>query len=65
MQLRRETGEPYNEARTLCRLGDTYQAAGEAGPAREAWQRALDIFDELGVSEAAEIRGKLEYLLPR
>jgi DNA-binding SARP family transcriptional activator/tetratricopeptide (TPR) repeat protein len=64
-ELRRETGEPYNEARTLCRLGDTYQAAGEAGPARDAWQRALDIFDELGVSEATEVRGKLRYLLPQ
>jgi DNA-binding SARP family transcriptional activator/tetratricopeptide (TPR) repeat protein len=64
-ELRRETAEPYNEATTLCRLGDTYQAAGEAGPARDVWQRALDIFEELGVSEAVEVRGKLQDLLPR
>ncbi|WP_280406300.1 ATP-binding protein [Nocardia brasiliensis] len=63
----REIGDMYNEAAVLAHLGDSYHATGDPQTARDAWQRALDILDKLGVarprslghSDADQLRAKL------
>jgi tetratricopeptide (TPR) repeat protein len=60
ISLYREASNRPFEAATLVRLGDSHQALGDAGAAREAWQQALHIFDELGHSDAATVRARLQ-----
>ena len=36
-------------AETLTDLGDTYEAVGDLGAARQAWRHALQIFEDLGL----------------
>jgi tetratricopeptide (TPR) repeat protein len=60
LALWREAGERYYEATTLTHLGETYHAAGEPGPARAAWQRAVDVLDRLGHSDAEQVRTRLD-----
>jgi DNA-binding SARP family transcriptional activator/tetratricopeptide (TPR) repeat protein len=43
---------------TLIDLGDAHRGAGETGPAREAWERALRLFDEPHPS-GDELRSRL------
>jgi hypothetical protein len=57
--LHRELGGRYNEADTLIDLGDTQHAAGDPDAARDAWQNALSIMDELDHSDAEKVRLKL------
>lgn len=47
------------EADTLTHVGDTYQTVGQARAARDAWQQALTLFDELDHPDGEHIRGKL------
>jgi tetratricopeptide (TPR) repeat protein len=54
LTLHREAGDRSTEAEALVHLGDTRQAAGDLGPAQEAWQQALAIFDELRNRDAAD-----------
>ncbi|MFJ6671084.1 BTAD domain-containing putative transcriptional regulator [Actinosynnema sp. NPDC091369] len=54
----RESGDRYEEAATLQRLGDTHVLAGDHEAAREAWQAALDILEELGHGNVAALRAK-------
>jgi DNA-binding SARP family transcriptional activator len=49
----------YGEAGTLTRLGDTYHASGDIPAAKDAWRRALTIFDQLGEREADQVRERL------
>jgi hypothetical protein len=46
----------------LAHLGDTQQSAGDSGAARDSWQRALAIFDQLGLPDADQIRARLRRL---
>jgi DNA-binding SARP family transcriptional activator len=55
----REFGDRYYEAKTLTRLADSYHAMGEPQQAREARQQALEILDDLGHSDADQVRAKL------
>jgi tetratricopeptide (TPR) repeat protein/transcriptional regulator with XRE-family HTH domain len=55
----REAGDRYHEAETLARLGDTRDAAGDPFLARDAWQQALHIFDELHHPDAEQVRARL------
>ena len=48
----------FYEADTLDHVGDTHQAMGDNDGAREAWQTAASILDELEHRRAAEIRAK-------
>jgi DNA-binding SARP family transcriptional activator/Tfp pilus assembly protein PilF len=57
--LRLGEGNHYENGRTLTSLGDSYQAAGDAVAARDAWQRALANFETLGHPDAAEVRARL------
>jgi tetratricopeptide (TPR) repeat protein len=54
-----ETGDLFQEADTLTRLGDTHHAAGELAQAREAWQQALAILEDLQHPGADQVRAKL------
>ena len=56
--------DSYHVAETLTSLGDCHQAAGKTTAAREAWERALAILDEMRHPDAAGIRGKLGQLAP-
>jgi hypothetical protein len=48
-----------NEASVLTHLGDARHAAGESALAREAWQRALAILDDIEHPDADQVRAKL------
>jgi len=45
----------------LQRLGDTYESAGDPA-ARDAWQEALTIFDDLRRPDADDVRARLRGL---
>ena len=47
------------EADTLTRLGDTHHAAGGLHSARDAWQHAATILDQLDHPDAGQVRAKL------
>ena len=49
----------YHMAGTLTHLGDTFQAAGNPRAARNAWQQALAILDELHHQDGDALRAKL------
>ena len=58
-------GHRDGEAEALDHLGDAHQRAGNRAAARVAWQRALDILDDLGQPRADEVRRKLTPGTPR
>jgi tetratricopeptide (TPR) repeat protein/transcriptional regulator with XRE-family HTH domain len=62
IELSRTLKNRYYEAFSLHHLGDTHRAAGEPEAAREQWLLAMEILDELGHSEAAQLRTKLDGL---
>ncbi|MET8454598.1 hypothetical protein [Streptomyces sp. NPDC005209] len=64
MELYWEIGSSFLEADTLRHLGDAHRAAGEPGPAREAWTAALALLEEGGLEEADEVRQALRELDP-
>ena len=54
LSLHREAGDRFTEAEALAHLGETCQAANQPTQARDAWQQALAIFDDLQNSDAAD-----------
>lgn len=54
-----DIGNRHPEAETLVSLGETHLRAGDAGSARRAWLRAVEILDELGHASAAGVRARL------
>ncbi|GGQ80767.1 AfsR/SARP family transcriptional regulator [Couchioplanes azureus] len=62
LALWHDLGDRYQVAMTLLRLGDTHRAAGDLVAARDAWLRAIRIFDGFGHPEAATVRSKLDLL---
>jgi tetratricopeptide (TPR) repeat protein len=60
--LHREYGARFGEAETLTHLGDTRQAAGELAQARQAWQQALAILEDIQDPDAGQVRDKLRQL---
>jgi hypothetical protein len=46
-------------AEMLTHVGDAHQAAGEPHAARDAWQQALVILDDLNDPGAAQVRTRL------
>ncbi|MFI5497220.1 AfsR/SARP family transcriptional regulator [Actinoplanes sp. NPDC051859] len=62
LALWHDLGDRYQVAMTLLRLGDTHRAAGDQPAARDAWLRAMRIFDGLGHPEAATVRSKMDLL---
>ncbi|MEU6540686.1 BTAD domain-containing putative transcriptional regulator [Streptomyces sp. NPDC047000] len=64
VDMLRRSGDRYNEAGSLTRLGDTYAAAGDDAAARAVWAQAADILAEIDPPWAAEVRAKLRSELP-
>jgi hypothetical protein len=64
--LTERAGDRHGLARCLRELGQVSANLGDLAQARAHWQRALAIFEELGVPEAAEVRALLapEPLVP-
>jgi tetratricopeptide (TPR) repeat protein len=52
-----ETGNRYQQARAHRGLAGACHAVGQPGEAHQHWQHALDIYTDLGVPEAADVRG--------
>ena len=52
----------YYQTTMLVHLGDAYYAAGELPQARQAWQEALAILEDLNHSDADQVRIKLARL---
>jgi hypothetical protein len=50
------------EGEVLTHLGDTYHAAGDVDAARDSWQQALLIIDQLGAQDTAHVRRRLHAL---
>jgi DNA-binding SARP family transcriptional activator/tetratricopeptide (TPR) repeat protein len=61
---RLHSGNRYRYARHTGRLGDAYQETGNTAAAKDAWQQALAILDELHHADAAQVRAKLNSLPP-
>jgi tetratricopeptide (TPR) repeat protein len=59
LSIFRTVGDRWGQADTLTNLGDIRRAVGELLAAREAWQQALVILDDLQHPDAAKIRAKL------
>jgi DNA-binding SARP family transcriptional activator/Tfp pilus assembly protein PilF len=57
-----EFGDRYGQAEALTHLGDARFAAGHLKAAREAWQQALAILDDLRHADAEPVRTKLQQL---
>lgn len=58
----REFSDRYAVASTLAHLGAVYRTIDDPDAAREAWQLARDILDELDQSAADQIRTQLHRL---
>jgi tetratricopeptide (TPR) repeat protein len=52
-------GNAYNRTEVLTHLGDAHHAVGDLDAARDAWQLALDILDDLDHPDADAVRAKL------
>lgn len=59
LSISRKLADRRNEASALTHLGDACQASGERERAREAWQQALEILNELQQPDASKVRAKL------
>ncbi|MCI3278732.1 AfsR/SARP family transcriptional regulator [Streptomyces cylindrosporus] len=62
LRLYRESRDRYLEADTLVHIGDTHRARGENGRAALAWREAAAILEDIGHSEAAQVRDRLRDL---
>jgi len=56
LDLFRDLGDRYWEATLLTRIGETRRAMGEADGARDDWQQALAILQELAHPDAEQVR---------
>jgi tetratricopeptide (TPR) repeat protein/transcriptional regulator with XRE-family HTH domain len=59
LTLARRTGDRYQQARAHRGLAAACHITGQPGEARQHWQHALDLYNNLGVPEAAEMRTSL------
>jgi hypothetical protein len=55
----RAAGDRFNEAAVLLGLGDVQQSAGYRQAARQSYQDALQIFEDLGHPDADSARARL------
>lgn len=62
LHARRRKGDYFLQADVLTRLGDTRLAMGEPAAARDLWQQALVILDDLAHRDAAGVRARLRGL---
>jgi DNA-binding SARP family transcriptional activator/Tfp pilus assembly protein PilF len=59
LSIFRSVGDRCGEADVLTKLGDIHRAVGEPLHAREVWQQAFDILNDLQHPDAAKVRAKL------
>lgn len=59
LDLTQKAGDRLQEADVFAHLGDLHHAHGNKPRAREAWSRALAIFDEMQHPDADRVRAKL------
>jgi tetratricopeptide (TPR) repeat protein/transcriptional regulator with XRE-family HTH domain len=59
LRLYQSLGDRYNEADSLTDLGDAHNGAGNAHAARNAWQQALTILDDLDHPDTDKVRSRL------
>jgi DNA-binding SARP family transcriptional activator len=59
LSIFRTVGDRWGEADTLTNLGEVRRAVGDSLSARDAWQQALAILDDLHHPDAAKVRAKL------
>jgi len=62
LHARRMKGDYFLQADVLTRLGDTHLAMGDPAAARDLWQQALVILDDLAHRDAAGVRERLQGL---
>ncbi|MEV7970643.1 tetratricopeptide repeat protein [Sphaerisporangium sp. NPDC088356] len=62
LTLFRELGARPFQAAALTHLGDTHAAAGDIDHARDRWQSALTILDEVNDADAAALRERIRHL---
>jgi DNA-binding SARP family transcriptional activator/tetratricopeptide (TPR) repeat protein len=62
VDLYEDLGDRYYEANTLTHLGDAHHATSDFRAARDVWQEALAILDDLDHSDAYQVRTKLRDL---
>jgi len=62
LDIRRELGDRASQANVLTHLGDAHLAAGHPAAARDALREALALLDQLGLSTADGVRGRLASL---
>jgi tetratricopeptide (TPR) repeat protein len=62
LRLARDRGDRYLQAWTLTHLGDTHHATGNQHAARDTWQQALTILEELDHPDVGPLRTKLTAL---
>jgi DNA-binding SARP family transcriptional activator len=63
LELSRMIGDRYQEALAEDGLGSVAQQTEGKAAARAHWQKALDLFEALGVPEAGPIRSRLQALI--
>jgi DNA-binding SARP family transcriptional activator len=64
LRLSREVGDPYEEGKILEGMAESTLNTQGSGAARIVFRQALDIFEQLGVSEAESVRIRLETVDP-
>lgn len=62
IEVHGDAGDQYAQSAFLTRLGDAHLAATDPEAARNAWQQALAILDDLHVPDADQVRAKLDAL---
>jgi tetratricopeptide (TPR) repeat protein len=58
--LARETSDRYGQAQALEGIGHAHHDLGDEAASRRYWLRALELYTELGVPDAARIRARLD-----
>jgi len=56
LTLNRQAHDRLSEARTMKSLGILLQSSGDSAGAASAWHAALEVFEELGTIDAAQVR---------
>jgi tetratricopeptide (TPR) repeat protein len=64
LRLAREIGDPYEEAKILEGIAETTLSTQRPDAARIVFRQALDIFERLGVPEAASVQIRIETIDP-
>ncbi len=59
LRLAAETGNVYQQASVHRDLAESHHAAGQEEPARHNWKQAQNLYAQLGVPEAGQIRSRI------